>query len=206
VIAGSGWSHQEANGSWSGFAAQLQNDEGEVAINLSTFLPYRLRGLDFLHAFERGRIQAFFRQPKARTIRNILISPLEPRLWLSLLAMWTLCITSMTVIYVIRRRFDTVDSCDAEVVTSSFLWVLGTFCQQGWHTSPTSESLKVAFLSGTVFGFVTFVAFSAALVPILSLEIIPIKTLEELGKSKLGLLGDKYLPFVESRLEVKQFC
>jgi hypothetical protein len=131
AVKGEGWIEQLENGTWTGMAKQLRNGEADIAISTSMFLPERLRGLDFLHSTSSGIIKAFFRQPPVSSIRDIFIRPFNFDLWLCLLLIWTLLISSMAGLYCLRRKYVHVEVSDRELVEESMLWIVGTLCQKG---------------------------------------------------------------------------
>lgn len=54
--------------------------------------------------------------------------------------------------------------------------------------------MRVVFFCSFVVGVIYYVAYSASLVSSLSVEIIPIQSIEDLSKSELVILGDFWLP------------
>lgn len=99
---------------------------------------------------------------------------------------------------VIRKRygmdedmFENEDSADEEqkpepdFTNDSFIWALGTACQQGWDDHPKAGSLRTIFISGSITGVIAYAGYSAAIVSTLSLRIDPIKTPVQLLGSNL---------------------
>ena len=135
------------------------------------------------------RVDAFFVQPPVSTARNLYIAPFNVDLWLAMLGSWLLLIIGMKACAWIKSLRAEVEEEDREVLKDVFLWAVGAICQQGWHIQPVSMSLRIIFVVGYLCGLLCFVAFSAAIVSLLSVKIVPVKSMEDLLRNSFHMFA-----------------
>lgn len=104
AVRGTGWIRRAEDGSLLGMAQQLISGEADILIAHSELLPYRLRGLKFLHPYYRGSVRAFFKQPGLSKIRNIFFNPLQPSVWGCLFLLWLLLVACLRVTSTLKSK------------------------------------------------------------------------------------------------------
>ena len=175
-------------------ARQVRAGEADLSISLSAHLLYRFKGVGFLHPIGMSRICVFFRQPPVSSMRDIFLSPFKAKVWALLGVLWLLFTSSMWAMYWFQIRHGHHTSSDGYMQGEKFFWCLRTFCQKSAHVCPQTTSLRVVFICSLFVGGIYYVAYCASLVSTLSVEPVPIKTVEELAQSELVILGDLWLP------------
>lgn len=61
----------------------------------------------------------------------------------------------------------------------------------GWHVCPESGCMKIVFIFALITGLVSYVGYSAALVSILSVKVVPIQSLKDLVNNRYTIYTDK---------------
>jgi hypothetical protein len=72
----------------------------------------------------------------------------------------------------------------------------------GWHICPESTCMKIIFIFALITGLVSYVAYSAALVSILSVKVVPIKSLHDIVSHKYSIYQDNQTINVKFVVEV----
>lgn len=104
-------------------------------------------------------IKIFFRQPPTQIFRNIFTQPVCPEVWLSLLGVWLLIIT--TAIIIITFSPIEIELCRRELI----IWAIGMLCQQSnWTKIPSSTSMKIIYSTTFLTSLVLFSTYSASIV------------------------------------------
>src|SRR4051812_30814112 len=65
-----------------GMAQEVSAGRADIALAKTSILQYRAASLSYLVPIHALILTAFFRQPSASTVRNILLLPFEPPLWI----------------------------------------------------------------------------------------------------------------------------
>jgi hypothetical protein len=72
----------------------------------------------------------------------------------------------------------------------------------GWYFSPISTSMKITFFFGILFGLICYIAYSAALVSILSVEVVPIRSFGDLLTEEFMITSDSHIPTAKVVVQV----
>ncbi|CAG7679813.1 unnamed protein product [Allacma fusca] len=201
AVQGEGYlSKDEVTSKWTGTGRQIMDKEIDIGVSMT--LQYVERA-DFalLMPIYGGRVRAFFRQPDSTSIGDIFEHAFDRLVWMVTVGVFVFTFLMLKVMMYCKMRISRNSSKDIELTNDAALFVIASICQQGWHMHPTSTCLKIIFVCCSVSGFLVYVSFSAALVSTLTNEIIPIRTITDLLASSLSWIGDRYIPFVMSKLQ-----
>ncbi|XP_021952460.2 glutamate [NMDA] receptor subunit 1 [Folsomia candida] len=179
VSVGTGWLALR-NNTLSGMGQQIISGEADISISASEVLPYRARYIQFLHPTYYTNLWGFFVQPPSSSFRDIFINAFTRDLWLTMLSTWILIVLAMFALSIVKRRLQTMHENDSILIQELIIWAAGAICQQGWHVCPESTCMKIIFIFALITGLVSYVAYSAALVSILSVKVMPIRNLDDI--------------------------
>ncbi|CAL8095559.1 unnamed protein product [Orchesella dallaii] len=202
-MKGNGWVGVLPNGSWTGMAAQLINEEGDLSIAQASMLLMinQLNGISFLHPSSTGQFVALFRQPKASSYKNLLTSVLTTQCWKFYFITWGIIVGTVVCIWFLQRQFSKPTEMDLAFVKGAVMWAVTTACVIGWYLRPSSMSYRGICIFASYLAYCTFVAFQAGLTVNLVTEVRPIRSFEELALSNLQVFTDKWLPVSRSLVE-----
>ncbi|CAL8129497.1 unnamed protein product [Orchesella dallaii] len=192
----SDWIRAHKNGSLKGKTAELfRMGMADLFITPASLLPYRKVELSFLQPTYSNSVNGFFVQPAASSLRDIVISPFSFGLWVSLMATYLILIASILFFgrqyrNICTAMYEEFPENDMTLGNEVLLWAVGAVTQQGWYIYPKSNSTRMAFTLGYSLGLVCYGAFSAAVVAILAVEMIPIKSRSDLLNSSLTFYAD----------------
>ncbi|CAL8122830.1 unnamed protein product [Orchesella dallaii] len=187
---GAGWITLTEDKRLTGMGEQLINKEADISISSSEMLVYRAAQLTFLHPTYYATIWGFFKQPDTNSIRDIFINAFTLDLWLTMFATWFLIIVAMCALAIVKWKLGTLHENDKIVMQEVFIWAAGAICQQGWHVCPESGCMKIVFIFALITGLVSYVGYSAALVSILSVKVVPIQSLSDLVSYRYTIYQD----------------
>ncbi|CAL8088848.1 unnamed protein product [Orchesella dallaii] len=196
-------------GRWTGSIGELIDGKADLGIAITIFQPERAKVVSFLPPADEHLINAFFQPSDVNSIRDIFAQPFKLDLWAAVVVTWVVLATFMIIFSLIRKRYgmdiydgsgtDNANSEEPDFTKDSFMWALGTACQQGWDEHPKAGSLRTIFISGSFTGVIAYAGYSAAIVSTLSLRVDPIKNPMELLRSNLRMGIRK--GFISSLLE-----
>jgi hypothetical protein len=83
---------------------QLNKGEADLVMGMSLVVDFRARELTFLQPTISTLIHAFFQQPSANSIRNIVTAPFQTNLWFTLILTWTLLIITVKAGMLLRTK------------------------------------------------------------------------------------------------------
>lgn len=146
---------------------------------------------------------AFFVQPRTNTGRNIFLEPFHPNLWFSLLSLQIFLILSIRIISFFAKERIGLEREDEILTNQITLWTWSTICQQGFHAPPKLTCLRIALITWVLTSLIVYVSYSAKLVSMFSLQILPIKNFEDLVNSKINLAIDLNNARARAMLEVR---
>lgn len=161
-------------------------------------------------------MQAYFKQPPASSIRDVFTSAFSLNLWLFLFCLWVFICLSMKLAFRIYVKngdsFTEINWNEERMSDEISIWAAGAMCQQGlikqinlffnivfklilgWHFTPEWTGTRIIFFFGWFTGFLCYIAFSAQLVSILSVEVVPIKSFEDLLRDNFFIYNDNHIP------------
>ncbi|OXA56276.1 Glutamate receptor, partial [Folsomia candida] len=200
ALRGKGYVREGPNGTLTGMAAQINKDLADISISSTEFLEYRITGPDgfsyLLPTFKLG-MEAYFKQPPASSIRDVFTSGFSLELWVTMLALWIFICLSMhlaCLIYFKEDWFKCLDWSDVVMSDEISIWATGAMCQQGWYFTPKCTGTRIIFFFGWFTGFFCYIAYSAQLVSILSVEVVPIKSWDDLIRDEFFIYNDNHIP------------
>ncbi|CAG7730481.1 unnamed protein product, partial [Allacma fusca] len=118
-------------------------------------------------------------------------------IWLAIFGMWVLIIFHIVLFVQVKRRIhDSAlqDPSDSAISDEFIFFALGAICQKGFHQSPSSASMQVIFFTGIVAGLLLHVAYSSALVSILSVNVDPVQSFRDLLANEFEIFSDSRVP------------
>lgn len=88
------------------------------------------------------------------------------------------------------------------VLSNTYLVRVESLLFLGWYFTPEFFGTRIIFFFGWFTGFMCYIAYSAQLVSILSVEVIPIKSFEDLLRDQFFLYNDNHIPTTKFFLKV----
>ncbi|CAG7819453.1 unnamed protein product, partial [Allacma fusca] len=194
-VRGSSYIGLARNGSLTGIGAQVVTGEADIAISTSDYLPYRQERISYLHST--------FHSPPATSFQDVFFSIFDVGIWLSLVLSWTLLSVLTKTFPWLKHGTGEVSKNDKDVGNDAILFVTGAACQQGWHISPNSVSLRLIVLTSFITHIVCYAAFTATLVSMLSVDQQLIRDSSDLAKYQYRIYSDGTADHLVHKLEGK---
>jgi len=145
-----------------------------------------------------GRVNGFFIQPEASSKRDLVLKPFSTALWVALFGTYGVLVLSRIIL-----RYNQLSSSSYSL---DVVWGVAALCQQGWHVTPTSLPSRVVFLFGYLTGLLSFVAFSASIVSLLALNLLPINSRRDLLTSHFTFHADSKSSTLAYVVQVQYQC
>ncbi|CAG7731047.1 unnamed protein product [Allacma fusca] len=205
-VPGYGWVKKSPNGSLTGMAQQILNDEGDISIISQKMLTERKEHLTFLFPTGEYGVNAFLLRKSNNRLKDILFRSFHLSIWLAIVSAWLVLAFSMWIIKVLKRKWASLTNNDDEIGGHSFVWAAGTARTIGWHVRPDSFPMRMIFICGHFMALVIYNAYSAAFTSILSTDSTLIQTPGDITKYQYKILLDdvtRILDVVVERLEGK---
>ena len=130
----------------------------------------RSQYLDFTFPLHQRKYLVAFRQPDLNS-KDIFISQFNGELWIVLFVSTIILFTSMFLI----NKITSVEFDHSDILC----WIFCLVSQQGLHQTPATLASKILFLSGFIFGMLSFTAFTANIITTLRAP-IRLNSIEEL--------------------------
>lgn len=189
-IQGTGFTRAFTNSVIIGMGNQLENGEADISITASEMTMLRFEHLAFLHPTIQEDLFLYFKQLPTNYLRNMYISTFKSEIWKAIILSIILFIIGIITIAKFNQKFLHLPSIDQHFPNDSYLWAIAIFCQQGWYYSPQAIPFKVIMLCGLFVALVIYAAFSASLVSLLSVTVVPIKSLDDAILHGFQLFGE----------------
>lgn len=132
-MKGNGWAGLLPNGTWTGMAAQLINNEADLSIAQASMLLMinELKGVSFLHSTSAGQFVALFQQPNRNSDRRLLSSVLSNHTWISCCFTWVAIIGVMYGVLYVRNKLFILDEREESQRISIVFWAFTTATMRG---------------------------------------------------------------------------
>lgn len=82
---------------------------------------------------------------------------------------------------------------------------VSTNIDSGWYFTPKCTGTRIIFFFGWFTGFFCYIAYSAQLVSILSVEVVPIKSWDDLIRDEFFIYNDNHIPTTKYFVKVKEY-
>ncbi|CAL8122384.1 unnamed protein product [Orchesella dallaii] len=161
--------------------AELNSGKADISLNQASVYAERAKVCSFLQPTYSGIYQAFFQQPSANSIRNIVSAPFTAPLWFTLIATWLFLIGCVHSWAIVAKR-NQIGSCyrDDRFIQEIGMWTIAATCQKSWYLLPRTFVFKIIFCIGSLMAIVCYVAYSATIVSFLTVKAVPVRTFIEL--------------------------
>ncbi|CAG7815192.1 unnamed protein product [Allacma fusca] len=178
------------NGSLTGIGAQVATGEADISITSHEYIPYRQNKISYLHPTYSSPINAYIVRLPVSSFRDVFFNCCEVPVWLSLILFWVLSSILTRGFSWLKHRSGKLSQNDEAVGKDAILFVTGAACQQGWHISPDSVSMRLIVLASFITHIVFYATFTAALVSVLSVDQQLIHSSHDLTKYQYKMYSD----------------
>ncbi|XP_037298268.1 glutamate receptor ionotropic, delta-2 [Manduca sexta] len=198
---------EDNNGSFNGLAGLLQRRDVEVGVTSMFMREDRWRVLHYCSETVELVGAFMFRQPAQSAVSNVFALPFSRGVWAaSGVVFLAAALLLATITYRLRREDHALQPLS---LLECFTFAIGTVCQQGFYTFPSSVSVRVVMVSTLVAALFTFTAYSAKVVAILQAPSDAVRTIADLARSPMALgvqeTTYKKVYFAESKDPATQF-